>query len=133
MSAGLDTSVVLRLLTGEPAAQAARAYAELQQRLQRDTTVFVSDLVVSETYFALQYHYGLTKAAALKSLALFLTESGVASSGAAAALLHVPGLATVKPCFVDRLIHADCMLHAAEMLTFERDARRLPGVLVLTV
>lgn len=132
MSVGLDTSVVLRLLTGEPAAQAAKAYAELQQRLQRDESVYVSDLVVSETYFALRYHYGMAKAAALELLALFLAESGVTPSGASAAVLQTPGLATASPGFVDRMIHADCMLHAAEMLTFEKHARRLPGVHVLT-
>jgi len=53
---GLDTSVVLRLLTGEPELQARRALAELDALASSGAVPLVSDLVVSEVYFALQYH-----------------------------------------------------------------------------
>jgi len=132
VSVGLDSSVVLRLLTGLPEAQAEAAYDALQRCLQAGELVHVSDLVLAEVYFALQHHYGVDKAAALDLLARFISESGVTAGGAAAEVLRTPGLATAKPGFVDRLIHADCLRQAGGMLTFERSAGRLPGARVLT-
>ena len=131
-NAGLDTSVVLRLLTGTPTGQAHRALAEVTQRLRSGIRVSVSDLVVSEAYFALQHHYGVPKAEALRLLAAFLTQSGITCTGAAAAVLTTPNLATAKPGFVDRLIHADTTRYAGELLKFETATGCLPGVRVLT-
>jgi predicted nucleic-acid-binding protein len=128
---GLDTSVVLRLLTAEPEVQAQRALEALESATRRGTEVLVSDLVVSEVYFALQYHYGVPKAEALALLATFLSESGVHPLGAAAAVLAEPNLAAAKPGFVDRLIHAEYRRTAKEVLTFEKAAGRLPGMRVL--
>ena len=132
MKVGLDTSVVLRLLTGEPELQARRALAELDALARSGAVPLMSDLVVSEVYFALQYHYGVPKAEALALLARFLSESGVKSLGSSAAVLAVPNLATANPGFVDRLIHAEYTHSTKEVLTFEKAAGRLPGVRVLT-
>jgi len=128
---GLDTSVVLRLLTGEPEPLARRALSELDALTQNGAMPLVSDLVVSEVYFALQHHYGVPKSEALSLLAAFLNESGVRPLGAAAEVLAVPRLATANPGFVDRLIHAEYAHSAGEILTFEKAAGRLPRVRVL--
>lgn len=133
MNTGLDTSVVLRLLTGEPDPQARRALAEVKALLGQGTLLLVSDLVVAEVYFALQHHYAVPKAAALTLIADFLSEKGIQSDGAAASVLALRNLASAKPGFVDRMIHAAYTQHsAAGMLSFEKAARRLPGVRVLT-
>lgn len=128
MSVGLDTSVVLRLLVGEPEAQARRAMAEIDALEQRHTALWVSDLVVAEVYFALQYHYGVAKADALELLKRLFAESGIKALGTAAAVLATPRLATANPGFVDRLIHAEYAASTQEVLTFEKAAARLPGV-----
>jgi predicted nucleic-acid-binding protein len=131
VNVGLDTTVVLRLLTGEPEGQARAALAEVQARVRRGARLLVSDLVVSEAYFALQHHYGVPKDAALALLDRFLRESGVQGLGAAGRVLETPGLATARPGFVDRLIHAEYVHSAGEILTFEQAAGRLPAVRVL--
>jgi predicted nucleic acid-binding protein len=131
MSAGLDTSVLLRLLTGMPADQAKRALDDIQERISRSEAIVVSDLVIAETYFALHYHYQVPKAEALKLLEAFLAESGVSSLGFALRVLGTPNLATANPGFVDRLIHAEYAAKAGLMLTFEKKAARLPCVNVL--
>ena len=133
MRIGLDTSVVLRLLTGEPETQARRALEEFEKAIHGGGELLISDLVVSEVYFALQHHYGVPKAEALALLATFLGEGGVHPLGAAAAVLAEPNPATAKPGFVDRLIHAEYRQAAKEILTFEKAAGRLPGVRVLVV
>lgn len=54
---GLDSSVVLRLLIGEPVELAEVAQAFLDELFELGKKAVISDLVVSEVYFALQYHY----------------------------------------------------------------------------
>ena len=44
MNAGIDTSVVLRLLTGTPEDLAQSALTELQKRITHGDTLFVSEL-----------------------------------------------------------------------------------------
>jgi predicted nucleic acid-binding protein len=61
---GLDTSVVVRLLMGVPEAPARAARRRLEHAAEAGETVLVSDLVISEAYHALQYHYGVPKAEA---------------------------------------------------------------------
>lgn len=131
MNAGLDTSVVLRLLTGTPEPLAQCALREVQRLIKQGDILFVSDLVLTEVYFALQHHYGLPKAEALALLSGFLRERGIKTMGAAVAVLATSNLATANPGFVDRLIHAEYRRHAGEMLTFEKAAGRLPGARVL--
>ena len=131
MNIGLDTSVVLRLLTGEPEDQAGHAFTEIQQLIRRGNILVVSDLVVSEVYFALQHHYRVPKVNALSLLADFLNTSSIKTLGSAATVLTVPHLATKKPGFVDRLIHAEYLQTAKATLTFEKAAGRLPDVRVL--
>lgn len=132
MRIGLDTSIVLRLLIGQPAALAAIAFDQFERHVARGNRLVVSDLVAAESYFALQHHYGLSKAAALTALDALFRVHGVEASGAAARTLRVPALERAKPGFVDRLIHADYEAQTLGMLSFERAAGKLSGVEVLT-
>ena len=54
MTFGLDTSVVLRLLTGQPQELAERALARYQEGVAAGDRFCVSDVVAAEAYFALQ-------------------------------------------------------------------------------
>lgn len=131
MRVGLDTSVLLRLLTGEPEPLAAVAARRVEDSLRAGDTVLVSDLVVSEAYFALQHHFGLSKAQAIEVLREFLRESGAVAAGSADGILAMPKLAVAQPGLVDRLIHAEYLRVAEAMLTFEKSAARLKGARVL--
>jgi predicted nucleic-acid-binding protein len=128
---GLDTSVVLRLLTGEPEDLATVAARRVEASLRRGDSIVISDLVVSEAYFALQHHFGLTKAQALDVLKEFLGQSGIEAAEATLAILALPNLAVARPGLVDRLIHADYLRSADQMLTFEKSGARLPRARVL--
>lgn len=130
---GMDTSVVLRLLTGEPVDQAGAALRWLRKAKASGINPIVSDLVVSEVYFALQHHFGVSKAEALRHIALFLDSGDVSTNGVVAMVLAAPGLATAKPGFVDRLIHEQYVLEGANgMVTFETAARKLKKVELLS-
>lgn len=131
MSVGLDTSVALRLLTGTPAEQ-----AEIARDLvaASPSSVVVSDLVVGETYFALRHHYGVPHAEAIQALLEFLSDARVRCSGVARAVLAdaaTRNIAKSQPGFIDRLIHADYLRDAIDVVTFDRGLGGLEGVRVI--
>jgi predicted nucleic-acid-binding protein len=128
----LDTSVVLRLLVAEPADQYQSATDFLQQRLDADTRVHISELVLAEAYFALQSFYGLPKKDAIDALSLFASHSGITVSPSAAEVLAQPNLAASKPGFVDRLIHGISNASGQTLVTFEKAAKKLPTTHVLS-
>lgn len=106
---GRDTSVVVRLLVGLPEA-------------------LVSDLVVAETYFALQHHYAVPRAEAQAILRRFITSGVVRLEPAASAnaLIAAGGAG-----LVDRLIHLRYRSLGAITLTFERRQGNLEGAVRL--
>lgn len=128
---GLDSSVVLRLLVGEPIKQAEAAQAFLDELFEAGDKAIISDLVVSEVYFALQHHYQVPKAEALDSLAALFDSREILASGQAADVLKTKNLSSAKPGFVDRLIHAGYDAQADGMATFEKKAVRLAGTRIL--
>jgi predicted nucleic acid-binding protein len=128
---GLDTSVVLRLLLGLPADQAARAVAFLDELSHGGHQAVISDLVVAETYFALQHHYGVSKQDARLGLRQLFAAGEIKPLGVAAEVLAADGLASAEPGFVDRLIHGAYAKAAHGMVTFETATRKLKSVRVL--
>lgn len=132
MIVGLDTSVVVRLLTLDPPDIASQAMAYLRERQAAGDTVCVSDWVLAETYYALQHHYGVPKKEALDALRQFTATPGVKASEIATRVLALAGLESAHPGFIDRLIHQQ-YLHegVSEVATFERSARKLPHMRVL--
>lgn len=70
MSAFVDTNILIRHLTGDPAEMAARATAYLEL----ETELLLADLVVAETVYVLESFYGAPRsqvAEALRSLLVF--------------------------------------------------------------
>jgi predicted nucleic acid-binding protein len=131
---GLDTSVLIRLLVGLPAPQASTALTYVKEVRLAGRRVVVSDLVVSEAYFALHFHYGVPKTEAVAALRELLG-SGLIEPADGPAVIEVLAEAarsSAKPGFVDRLIHAQYERLPADMATFERAAARLPGTTVLS-
>lgn len=128
---GFDSSVVLRLLIGEPEEQAQRAMARLNAIVAGGGQVVVSDMVVSEVYFALQYHYDVPKAEAIEVIRSFLESPEIACPGVVEEVIARRDLARANPGLVDRIIHAEYRRAGFRMATFEKASRKLPGVSVL--
>jgi len=126
----LDTSFVMRLLTGDPPKLYESAARFLTEQ-GTDKPHEVPDLVLAEAYFALTYHYGYSKTDALAALLSFSQHPAITVSDHAGSALALPGIASAKPGFVDRLIHGCALSAGRVMVTFEKSARSLPGTLVL--
>lgn len=127
----LDTSVVIRLLTGNPPEQLAVTTTFLNEAVSKGSTVHVTDLVVAEAYHALQHHFGLAKSDALWGLAQLFLGGEIQSAGHAADVLSQHGLESAKPGFVDRLIHAGSSHSSCHWVTFEKSGAKLRDTIVL--
>lgn len=129
MSVGLDTAVILRLLVGEPVAQAAAA-----RRLLANLggPVAVSDLAVAETYHALRHHYAVPHAEAVQQLRNLTADPGIRPTGVSARVLAQVSQGSGGAGLIDRLLHADYADAGLDLVTFDRAAARLPGARLLT-
>lgn len=123
---GVDTCVVLRLLTGVPEAQFVRARGFFEECQRAGEPVLISDLVVTEVYHALLYYYDVPRRRALDTLRDFLRSPGVRCTGHARDVVeNDPGSGVG---LVDRLIRADLLEHADRLVTFDKEFCRLDGV-----
>lgn len=125
MSAFLDTNVLIRHLTGDPAAMAARATAFLRDQ----SVLFLTDLVVAETIYVLESFYEVPRkqtAEIMRSL-LALASIVVADRDVL--------LRAVEVYEVDRLDFAEAYLVACaestgvrQIASFDRTIDRVPTV-----
>jgi predicted nucleic acid-binding protein len=122
----LDTNVVLRLVTGEPAPLANAARALLERAESRGERLLVSDLVVAEGFHALRHHFGVPAQDAAHFLATLLADPAIEGEGAAT-LLADPAAAVEAPGFMDRLILAHAVRHGATLRTFDSKLASLAG------
>lgn len=126
MRVGLDTSIAVRLLIGEPAAQCEAIHRLLGERAASgEEPAQISDLVVGETYFALRHHYQVPHAKTVAAIRALLADPRVHPSGVAAEVMRRLGATEVAPGLMDRLIHGDYLASGVFLLTLDTDAARL--------
>lgn len=131
MTLGLDTSVVLRLLTGQPQDLAAKALARYQDGIAAGDDFSVCDLVAAESYYAIQHHYGKTKEEALDALKIFSSGEGISFSRNFAAAINTPNIHKASPGFVDRMLASGYGEKGQITLSCEKSFRRLPDTEVI--
>ena len=126
---GIDTAILVRLLTGDPPAGFAAAVRALTALVDDDAEIVASSQVIGEAYVAVQHHYGVTKGDARAALLSVLQSGLVAPQNGAGVIV---ALETPRGCgLVDRLIADDYRAREAVTLTLDRrmaalpDARRL--------
>ena len=123
---GIDTSVLVRLLTGDPEAEFARCVASLRVLVDAEgAEIVASNQVIGEAYIAAQHHYGLTKSEARDDLCTLL-------SGGLVVPLNGRTIFTILETasgagLLDRLIADDYARADMETLTLDRKMAALPG------
>ena len=132
MTFGLDTSVVLRLLTGQPQDLAAKALERYQDGIAAGDDFSVSDLVAAESYYAIQHHYGKSKEEALDALGSFSSGDGISFSQNFEAAINTPNIHKASPGFVDRMLVSGYGENGQITLSCEKSFRRLPGTEVIS-
>ncbi len=124
---GIDTSVLVRLVTRKPRHEFERCVKELGAIVEaRKCEIFASNQVVGEAYVTLQHHYRVSKAKARSSLLDTLTSGMVAPLNRQTVIEALE--ASGGPGLIDRLIADDYSRDGLETLTLDRRMGSLPGV-----
>ena len=131
MTHGLDTSVVVRIISGLPEGAARRVGERIAAEVASGELFSVSSLVLSEAYFALQHHYDFTKEEALQSLRALAATDGICVSESVRAILNEPNLAKANPGFVDRMIVGEYAIGGSDTYSCEKSFRRLEGTVIV--
>lgn len=121
---GIDTSVLVRLTTRDPASDYERCLERLEALVSDGLEVVASNQVIGEAYVTLQHHYGATKAAARQALARTLT-SGLVTPLNGRAVLDALS-ASSGAGLMDRLITDNYARAGLETLTLDRRMATLP-------
>ena len=132
MEYGLDTSALMRILTGEPQHLARKVGALVRRIIKSGGVIHVSDTVVAEAYFAFQQHYRKTKEEAIYGLETLSKTRGFRFSDGAKAALAQPNAARMSPGLVDRMIAADYSAQGLQTISCEKSFRRLPSAVVVS-
>ena len=124
---GIDTSVLVRLLTRDPEKDFAYCVRKLRALIEDQTSeIFVSNQVVGEAYIAVQHHYGVSRADARASL-LDVLRSGLVAPLNGRSVIEALN-ASGGPGLFDRLIADDYSRAGLEVLTLDRKMVALSDV-----
>ncbi len=124
---GIDTSVLVRLVTGLPQGGFERCVSGLRVLVEEQSCeTFASNQVIGEAYAAVRHHYGVSSVDACAALLGVLTSGLVSPLNGRAALdaLAAPGL-------FDRLIADGYSRAGLEVLTLDRRMASLSGARLL--
>ncbi len=126
MTYGCDTSFLLRILTNHPRPLATKVIEAAYRRCQAGDVFEISDLVLSEAYYALQASYGVSKENAITLLRRISKAHGFSVSDSAKETLAIENLHKAAPGFIDRLIHGEYAQKGVKTVTCEKSFRKLP-------
>ena len=122
---GIDTSVLVRLITGEPAEAFAYCVEQLTALAEEKVEVFASNQVIGEAFIVARHHYGASGTDARTALMRTL------QSGLVSPLNGLPIIAALSapgdPGLFDRLIADDYHRAGLEVLTLDRKMAELPN------
>ena len=123
---GIDTSVLIRLVTGHPEDGFEHSLSALRALVEDDgAEIFASNQVIGEAYVAIQHHFGISKLDARAGL-LDVLQSGLVaplSGGSVIAALGASGGAGL----LDRLVTGDYSRANLSVLTLDKRMAALPG------
>ena len=123
---GIDTSILVRLLTRDPEDDFDYCIARLSALVgEQDSEILVSNRVVGEAYIAVQHHYGVSKADARAALLDVLQSGLVAPLNGRSAIDALS--ATQGAGLFDRLIADDYSRVGLETVTLDRKMAALPA------
>ena len=123
---GIDTPVLVRLVTGHPEDAFEYSLSALRALVEDDgAEIFASNQVIGEAYVAIQHHFGISKLDARAGL-LDVLQSGLVaplSGGSVIAALGASGGAGL----LDRLVTGDYSRANLSVLTLDKRMAALPG------
>ena len=126
---GIDTSVLVRLLTGTPPDTFSHCERALKTLAESGAEVLASNQVIGEAYVTVQHHYGVSRTAARAGLLYVLRSGLVAPLNGKAVFTALE--AAGGPGLFDRLIADDYARADLHVLTLDRKMAGLPDAQLL--
>ena len=126
---GIDTSVLIRLVTGQPPDTHAYCLERLNQLVNEGIVVIASNQVIGEAFATIQFRYGMARSDARAGLLRALTGGLVAPQNGPAVLDVL--VASGRPGLFDRLIAQGYDQTGLDTLTLDRAMARLPNARLL--
>ena len=126
---GIDTSVLVRLITGTPPDAYGHCVNRLSALVAGGAEIFASNQVIGEAFVAVRHHYGVAAVDARTELSKAL-RSGLVAPLNGRAVFEALG-ASDPPGLFDRLIADDYTRHGLAILTLDRKMAGLPDVRLL--
>ena len=123
---GIDTSVLVRLITGAPPDAYAHCVKRLSALVVSGAEIFASNQVIGEAFVAVRHHYGVAAVDARSELSKALRSGLVAPMNGRSVIVALE--ASGGPGLFDRLIADDYSQVGLEVLTLDRGMASLTGV-----
>ena len=130
MNLGLDTSVIVRLVTGQPVADYEYCVRRLRALKEQGMQVVASNQAIGESYVTVQHHYGFSDSD-IRAALLVLLRGELVSPLNGKAVLDAIQAPTANPGLFDRLITDGYAQAGLETLTLDRRMARLPNARLL--
>ena len=121
----VDTNVLLRFLTGEPAPQAAAARKLFAQAAAGDVVLDVSPVIVAEAFYTLHSFYGVDRKTTAEKLSLLLKQHGVKLRDEHAVIAALEKIRTANVGFADAYLAASAAEEKLSVASFDRDFDKL--------
>jgi len=130
---GLDTNVLVRLLTNDDKTQAKRARDFLARNCSAENPAFISNIALAEAFWVLQSVYQLGRDEIGKALSLLFSAREIAFEDENSARQAWQSYAREGADFADCLIAAVDLASGCEVtVTFDRKAAKLDGFRLLS-
>ena len=126
---GIDTSVLVRLLTRHPETDFEYCVHHLRSLLEQGGEILASNQVIGEAYAVLQHHYGIPRIDARTALCDVLSSGLIAPANGPAILAALE--AKTGPGLFDRLIADGYFRGGLQVLTLDREMAMLDNVRLL--
>ena len=123
---GIDTSALVRLVTGAPPDAYAHFVNLLSALVAGGAEIFASNQVIGEAIVAVRHHYGVAAVDARSELSKALRSGLVAPMNGRVVIEALE--ASGGPGLFDRLIADDYTCHGLAVLTLDRKMACLPDV-----
>ena len=125
----VDSNVILRFLTGEPADLAAQASVLFDAVDRHELVLVIDEIVVAETVWVLQSFYGYAHREIARVVQELLSHPGLEAEDKAGLLSALHLFAEKNVDFADALVAVHMERKGlTEIFSFDRHFDRLPGV-----
>jgi predicted nucleic acid-binding protein len=124
----LDTNVLLRFLSGQPAPHAAAARSLFTQAGEGKVVLDISPVIVAEALYTLVSFYGVERKTAAEKLSALLQQRGVKLRDANQVLSALKRLQTANVGFADAFLAAGAAQERIPVASFDRDFDKFKDV-----